>query len=136
MAVGVHLAGEAVTTEISYRHGDTSSYLLTITDDEGNEVDLSTGELVVTAKERGSDSEAAFTATPDDGIDLAGDPVNQATLTIAPDGPWSDDGYPANAHGRLIADVRFWRDEDGGQTPLEFTIKVIPTVGTDPDLGS
>lgn len=117
-----------MSVEIQIVHGDTARYLITITDDDLNRVDLTPGDLVVTAKERVSD-QPVFVKSPGDGVSYltqSGATLGQAELTIDD----VDLADVSNDWQSLLFDVRFERDDVGPATPIQGQIRVLPSIGS------
>lgn len=116
------------TTEFEIVHGDTRTYEIRITKEDGDPQELEDGELVVTAKLRMADEEPLFTKTEGSGIDYDDDETGLALLQITP----ADlEGVP-NAWTTLVFDVRFLVD-GAAQTPIRGVIRVRPSVGEVPE---
>jgi len=121
-----------MSTEISIVHGDTRHYTLSdITDDDGAEVDLSTGTLVFTAKEYVASSISAIVRDSGaiGGIVLDDTIINQAELEITAQ-DLIDAEIPNDWH-TLPYELRFWRD-GYPQTPLRGVVRVVPSIGEEP----
>ena len=118
-----------MSTDIEIVHGDTRTYELTITDDEGEPVVLADGNLVFTAKERWNSTDALFIKDEGDGIEysIESGEENIATLTIDED----DLADLPNDWHTLSFDLRFWRPGVGGQTPIRGVVRVLPGIGAE-----
>lgn len=119
----------AVSTEITIVHGDTRRYTLSdITDDDGDDVDLSTGTLSFIVKEYVMAPYALFIKDSGaiGGIDIDDTVINQAELEITAD----DLAGVANDWSTLPYELRFLRDGEL-QTPLKGVLRVSPGFDTE-----
>lgn len=104
--------------------GDTRRFQIDITDDLGDPVDLTTGDLIVTGKSRVRSADPLFSKVVGDGITLDDDVDGRAELVLDP----QDLAEIDNTWARLVFDVRFWQ-AGAGFTPIRGTLYVVPGIG-------
>lgn len=113
-------------TRLSMTRGDTKSFTITLTDDDGLPLDVTGMSLIFTVKRSrfDADADAVISKEVDDGIVVDDPTTGEAVLTIE---PGDTSGLAARTH-RLFYDVQVVDGAGVVITPLSDILEIQPDV--------